>query len=254
MMQQLVSVIMPAYNAEKTIKESIDSVLSQTYDNWELLVINDKSKDNTLSMIKEYVKEDNRIKLIDLEVNQGVAGARNNGLSKAKGRFLAFLDSDDIWSPDKLEKQVRFMCDKKSHMSCTSYEVIDADSNRLNKLMNPQSKISYKTLLKGSRVGCLTVMVDLDEVDKKDLEMKKMGHEDYVTWLNIAKKYGDIDGLPINLAKYRVFEGSLSGNKKKAIMWQYKIYRDNENLSLPYSIYNMSHYAFNAVFKYTKID
>lgn len=253
-MNDLVSIVMPAYNASKTIVESIESVISQDYKNWELLVVDDCSSDNTAEIILSYSKQDQRIKYFKTPVNSRVAGARNLALDNVQGNYVAFLDSDDVWTRKKLSIQISEMKKRNSHMSCTSYEVIDIDSNRLGKLMVPPKNLSFKELLKGSKIGCLTVLVDVEKVDIKDLYMRNIGHEDYVTWLNIAKKYGPIHGVTDNLAKYRVFEGSLSGNKKRAIAWQFNIYREEFNLGVLQSLYYLGHYGINSFTKYTKIN
>lgn len=251
-MKKLVSIIMPAYNARDTIEESVESVLAQSYDNWELLIVNDCSTDDTADIMSRYANHDSRIKLINQEKNGGVAAARNTAIEASKGDYIAFLDSDDLWDPKKLEKQVTFMNGSKYAMSCTGYEVIDVNSISLGKLVIPPNSISFKNLLKGSRIGCLTVMINLDVVLKRDIFMKDTGHEDYITWLNVANEYGDIGCIKEVLAQYRVFEGSLSGNKWKAINWQYKIYRDEFGFGLIRSFYYMGNYGINSFVKYRR--
>jgi len=157
--ENTVSIITPAYNSEKTIGEAIQSVLNQTYQNWEMIIINDCSRDQTLQIVITYSLKDNRITVIDLERNNGVANARNIGIKKAKGRYIAFLDSDDLWSPQKLSKQVDFMKEKKCYFSYTAYEIISADGSKLDKTVSVPPEQEYEILLKQNTIGCLTVMV-----------------------------------------------------------------------------------------------
>lgn len=252
MIKNKVSIIMPAYNAGKTIRESIDSVISQTYSDWELLIIDDNSRDNTNEIVAEYVNNDNRINYYKQYPNQGVAAARNRAVDLSNGQFIAFLDSDDIWLPRKLEVQIKTLENSNSGMSCTSYSVIDEESNELDKYVILSKDISYKRLLRGSQVGCLTVMVDTIKIDKNYLKMKQVGHEDYLTWLKIAKQFGNITVVPENLAKYRVFKGSLSGNKSKVIKWQFNIYKNELNINILSSLFYLGHYSLNAFTKYSK--
>lgn len=248
-MNEKISIIMPAYNAEKLIKKSIDSVLNQTYQNWELIVVDDSSKDSTREIVSNYVEMDERIKLIGLKENKGVANARNTAIQASEGRYIAYLDSDDIWHVSKLQTQLTEMLREHAYFSCCSYQLIDENDSFLNKGVYVKGRISHKRLLKGSKVGCLTVMIDGSKVSKDDLMMKKIGHEDYECWLRLTKKYGDIHCIGDILADYRVFKGSLSGNKQRAIKWQYKIYRDSMGLSIFKSFYLMFLYAINALTK-----
>lgn len=248
-MSEKISVIMPAYNAEKFIGKSIDSVLNQTYQNWELIIVDDCSKDSTNEIIAEYANRDDRIKQIVLKENKGVANARNTAINESSGRYIAYLDSDDVWHSSKLLTQLTEMRNENAYFSCSSYQLIDENDSFLSKGVYVKGKISHDRLLKGSRVGCLTVMIDQTIVSKEDLMMKKIGHEDYECWLRLTKKYGEIHCVEEILADYRVFKDSLSGNKSRAIKWQYNIYKDIMHLSLLKSFFLMFFYAFNALTK-----
>lgn len=239
---------MPAYNAAKTIKESIDSVVRQTYQDWELIVINDCSTDNTKGIINEYAEIDQRIKIINNEENLRVAFTRNKGIKLAKRRFIAFLDSDDYWAEEKLEKQVNFMLDNKVGFSSTDYRIIDNDGRVTNKYVKSKTK-TFKQLLRGNSIGTLTVMIDTHFI--QDIEFKNIGHEDYELWLRILKdNNAKVVGINEKLAYYRKGGKSLSSNKIKAAKWTWKIFRKqlNKNIFSTFSL--MFSYAF---YSFTKI-
>lgn len=251
-MSELISIIMPAYNAEKYIANSIESVIEQTYANWELIIIDDGSTDRTLKIATEYKNKDERIIVTNTRVNSGVAKARNIGYSISKGRFVAFLDSDDIWLNRKLAVQLDFILKKKCALVYSSYELIDEDGISLRKKVIAPKTTSYRSLLRGSRIGCLTVMIDKQLVTS--FEMLSIGHEDYQTWLEVIKTYGDAKGEESILAQYRVFSKSLSANKRRAAIWQWEIYRKSEKLNLFLSSFYFICYALNAKYKYRKIE
>lgn len=248
--KDLISIIMPTYNAEDNISEAVDSILTQTYSHWELLIIDDKSTDNTLKILEKY--NEYNINIIKLKENMGVANARNIGIGKSNGNFIAFLDTDDLWYENKLEKQYQHMIDNDSAMSYTSYDVINDRGKSINKELIVPNKISYRDLLKGSKIGCLTVMVNKKKIS--NLYMKNIPHEDYLTWLNILKEVDYATGLTEVLASYRVSEDSLSGNKLKAARWQYNIYKKELGFNFIKTMYYFTHYAVNAVTKYNKIE
>lgn len=251
MKNNLVSIIMPAYNAEHLIAESIQSVLEQSHTEWQLIVIDDCSTDRTGEIVKEFASDDNRIVYIQNNVNSGVAMTRNNGLKKVEGRYLAFLDSDDMWYPSKLSEQLFFMRANNVHFTYCSYEVVDGKSVSMGRVLNAPSKITYNSFLRGSKIGCLTVMIDLKHVDMP--KMEKIGHEDYLAWATILSQLNETSGLTKVLAKYRVHGNSLSGNKVRASKWQYSIYKDQLGFSSFKSLYLFICYAINGLFKYNKI-
>lgn len=245
----LVSIITPAYNCEKFIVDTIESVIAQSYLNWEMIIINDKSTDNTKSIVEKYCSIDSRVKLINQEKNSGVAKARNAGIEAAEGRFIAFLDSDDCWKNDKLKKQLDFMKKNDYALTYTSYEYISEDGKRLNKIISIPSSQNYKQGLKNTIIGCLTVIVDREKVG--DFEMPALKHgEDHVTWLSIMKNGNLAYGLNENLAFYRVSKQSLTGNKMKVLRYQWQNYRDVLGISFFKRIYYFSCYSINAVRKH----
>ncbi len=206
----LVTVITPAYNAERHIRYAIESVINQDYKNWEMLIVDDCSKDNTKQVVQDYSKEDNRIKLISIEKNGGVANARNIALRRAKGKYVAFLDSDDLWKPNKLSKQIEFMKKNNCYFTFSSYELINDEGIPLDKTIRVPKVVDYKRLLKGNPIGCLTVVLDKEKIGK--IEMPNVGHEDYATWLNIVQSGITAYGIDEELALYRKTENSLSSN------------------------------------------
>jgi len=244
----LVSIVTPSYNTAKFIAECIESVLSQTYKNWELIVVDDCSYDGSLDIIERYVKRDSRIKLIVQAKNRGVAVARNRAIEEAKGDYIALLDSDDVWLPSKLEKQVSLMQSRDVLMSFCSYSTIGEDSKTIGLYNIKNSLINYSDMLKSSSIGTLTTIYNAKRLGK--FYFKSIGHEDYVWKLDILKNMDYAEGLSEPLAKYRVVNKSLSSNKLKAISWQWKIYREIEKLSLFKSIYYFTHYAYYGFFKY----
>lgn len=245
---ELVSVITPAYNCEKYIDECINSVINQTYTKWEMIIVNDRSTDNTKSIVEEYVKKDGRIKLYNKENNEGVAAARNKAIEMSNGRFIAFLDSDDQWKPTKLERQISFMLDNDYGFTFTSYEILNNKSlNKKKKIFHAPESISYKQYLKNTIIGCLTVILD-----KKKLGVIRVetGHlEDVLTWMKYLKTGHVAYGINENLAIYRVAENSVSSNKLKNAIRYYECLRRRQNLSVLNSVYYQLGYMYNATKK-----
>lgn len=246
----LVSIITPAYNAEKYIKDTIVSVISQTYTKWEMIIVDDASDDNTNKIIKEYWQKDKRIKLITLLKNQGVANARNAAIQNAKGRYIAFLDADDVWEKEKLEKQINFMKQNDVYFSYHDYKLLDLSTNK-EKIISIPKQLDYNNLLKGNRTGsCLTVCLDRKMI--KDIYFPKAKHEDYICWLNILKQYSIVAlGLNETLGTYKVGKKSISSNKLQSAIWNWKVYRKSQNLSVLKSIYYMYFYVINGIKKYS---
>ncbi len=245
--QEKVSIIVPMYNAEKFIGKTIESVLSQTYKNWEMLIMNDVSTDNSFAVVSEFAKKDERIKIVNTEKNVGVVKGRNYLIDLASGKYIAFLDADDYWHNEKLEKQVKFMKEKNASISCTEYTRITENGEKINEIVI-KSEISYTDMLKNNDLGCLTVMYDVEKVGKRYFkELEK--NEDYVLWLEIVKDVKIIYGLKENLAYYRVLDNSRSSNKVKTAKVRWEIYRKVEKLSFLKSVYYFLHYAVKAVLK-----
>ncbi|MBR3121774.1 MULTISPECIES: glycosyltransferase family 2 protein [Oceanobacillus] len=242
----LISVITPAYNAERFIGDTIDSVLDQTYANWEMVIVDDRSTDNTTTIVEEYRKRDNRIKLIVLEENSGSAVARNTAMENAKGRYIAFLDSDDRWLPEKLEKQLHFMQEKDIAFSFTTYVRILEDGTKTNAVSSTPESVNYDDLMKRCVIGCLTVMLDRDKVGHLTM-VNIRTRQDYVYWLTITKKGFLAYGLPEILAEYRLVGNSISSNKWKAAKRNWYVFRKIEKQSLPKSIWYFAHYVVRSI-------
>ncbi|ATA68508.1 teichuronic acid biosynthesis glycosyl transferase [Capnocytophaga cynodegmi] len=252
MKQNLVSIITPMYNASKYVEQTIDSVLSQTYTQWEMLIVDDGSKDNSSEIVEQYADKDNRIKLIR-QNNVGSAAARNNALSKAQGRYICFLDSDDLLEPSFFEKQMTFLKQKKAGLVFASYKRIDENGNeKLNPFIVPD-EVTYRSLLKTCPISCLTSIYDKKIVGEQFFkeELKSL-RDDYVYWLEMLKKIKIAYGNKEVLASYRVFTSSTTGNKKKVIKPQFLVYYKIEKLGLFKSLYYLTHWAFNGFFKYKK--
>lgn len=249
-MNDKVSVITPSYNSEKYILNTIKSVQQQTYSDWEMIVVDDCSEDSTCAIVEELSITDPRIRLLRQEVNSGAAKARTRATQEATGRYIAYLDADDIWFPDKMSKQVSFMKSKNVAFSCTSYEVIDDSGKRLNKIIHMLPKVDYVGFLTNNLLQTVGIMVDTSAVDKKYLAMPDLRRrQDAATWLQILKAGYDCFGLDEVLAQYRRTKNSLSSNKFKAVKGTWRLYREIEHLSLPFSCYCFARYATLAVWK-----
>lgn len=234
-MDELVSIIMPSYNTGKYIKETINSVINQTYTNWELLIVDDCSTDNTDEVISEC--KDERIRYFKNEKNLGTAISRNKALREAKGKWIAFLDSDDLWEKEKLEKQIEFMKDNNYYFSYTQYQEIDEFSNSLNKLITGPKKITQTGMYNYCWPGCLTVMYDLEKVGLIQIENLPKNN-DYAIWLKAIKK---ANCYLVNecLAKYRIRSGSISNHSiLKLIKYHYILYKDGERMNPIISVFN----------------
>ena len=245
-----VSIITPAHNSTKYIEATINCVLNQTYQNWEMIIADDCSTDNTCEIVRKYQEKDSRIKLIELKENIGAPRTRNKALELCGGRYVAYLDSDDIWMPDKLEKQVNFMRNNNYAFSCVSYEIIDGDGKSLNKYIHMLPDVDYRGFLTHNLLQTVGIMADISVVDRKNLIMPDIIRpEDAATWLQVLKSGHKCYGLDEILAQYRRVENSLSGNKIQGAKGMWKLYRDIEHLSLPFSCYCFVRYAFLAVWK-----
>lgn len=246
---ELVSVIMPMYNSQKYIEESVKSVMMQTYSNWELIIVDDCSIDLGCNIIENIQKKDERIKLIKLEKNLGPANARNVAINNAKGRFIAFLDSDDIWRNNKLEVQINYMISREIAVSFTSYEILFMDRKEIRSFSVPD-KISYNDLFFKNYMSCDTVIID-----KKYLKNFKFynfdRHEDYLTWLKLLKESKVAYGINQNLATYRVSKGSRSSSKFKNVIPLFNIFFKEEKLNFIKSLYYTARFSINSIKKYS---
>lgn len=245
----LVSIITPVYNCEKLIEETIKSVINQTYSNWEMILVDDCTLDKSFLIIQKYMKKDNRIKYYKLKENSGAAVARNKALKESKGRFIAYLDADDKWKKNKLEKQVDFMLENNYAFTCTDYEKIDEKGNSL-KIVKIPKKVNYNLFLRNTIIQTVGVMVDTKITGKNILYMPNIRRrQDAATWCQLLKSGYDCYEVPEVLSYYRVVSNSLSSNKLKAIKMNWYWYRKIEKLSLLKACFCFVGYAFNAVKK-----
>ncbi|MBS9805479.1 glycosyltransferase family 2 protein [Bacillus cereus] len=239
-----VSIITPSYNSLRFIGETITSVRSQSYENWEMLIVDDASTDNSVVIIKEMIEEDSRIRLVSLKENVGAAKARNLAIQEARGRYIAFLDSDDIWLPHKLKTQLLFMEETNAAFSYTSYSLIDESGNGLNRDVNVPESIDYHYLAGNTIIGCLTVMIDRDKIPY--VEMPSIQPEDTALWLNLLHEGYEAKGVQQVLAKYRIVTNSVSRNKIRAAFRYWKLLREQERLNSVQTFYYFSKYAYHA--------
>ena len=249
--QLLVSIIMPCYNAEAYIAQAIESVLNQTYTNWELLICDDCSTDNSWAIISQYAANDSRIRGFRTKVASGSpVMPRNIAIKEAAGDVIAFLDSDDIWLPSKLEEQLPLLSHEDTAIVFSNYEKINMQGLRADRIINAPSITNYNLLLKGCVIGNLTGAYDVHKVGKVYCE--KVHHEDYLLWLTILKKGYIARNTNTVTALYRVCSNSVSANKLKTIGWQWHILYNVEQLSLFRAIYCFISYAIKGVTKALK--
>ena len=237
-MNDLVSIIMPSYNCGEFVEKSIRSVQAQTYSNWELIFMDDCSSDDTIHKVMELKEKDIRIRLFQNKVNSGAAISRNNALLEAKGRWIAFLDSDDLWGPEKLEKQVRFMEENGYKFSYTCYQEMDSEGKLTGVVVSGPSHVTKKGMFAFCWPGCLTVMYDREAIGLIQIEDIKKNN-DYAMWLKVCKK-ADCYLLPEVLAKYRRGRsGSVSSHGiSTMIRWHYKLFHDAEKLRAVSSLWH----------------
>lgn len=221
----LVSVIMPAYNSADFIAESIQSVLQQTHKNWELLIIDDASEDNTVKIIDNFASADSRIHLFQSKKNQGTGISRNIGIKVAQGSYMAFLDADDLWLPKKLETQLKFMESHEIEMTYSSYYLINESGQEIQKMVQALPILTYKKLLKSNYVGNLTGIYSVEKLGKIYSPTFRK-RQDWALWLTILKKIDSTKGISEPLAKYRIRENSISNNKIVLIKYNYLIYNE----------------------------
>ncbi len=252
-MNELVNIIVPMYNAEKYIIATIQSVQSQTYQNWELLLVDDGSEDDTCGTVQAYLDMQsadiiNRIHILH-NPQKGAWSARNYGLSQAKCRYIAFLDADDVWRPEKLEHEIAFASMHKAGFVFTGYEFADERAKGLGKIVKVPDTISYKKALSNTTIFTSTVLIDLQRVDKKLCEMPNIKSEDTATWWNILRAGHTGYGLDENLVLYRRPAKSLSSNKFEAQRRIWNLYRKSAGLSVISAFYHFVVWAFLAVYR-----
>jgi len=248
MNSKLVSIITPSYNSSKFIEETIVSVQNQTYTNWEMLITDDGSTDNSIQIIRCLSKQDSRIKIFSIK-NSGPAVAINNSIKNAKGSFLAFLDSDDLWLPEFLSTSI-------SQIS-TSEGFVFSSYKRCNEITLEEQftdfivpeKVTYMDILKTNSISCLTAFIDIEKLGKYFMP-NIMYRQDMGLWLQYLKKINHAVGIKKPLAIYRIREESLSRNKKNLLLHQWSFYRKIENLTFIASVYLMIIWAYNGIKKY----
>lgn len=224
MRESLVSIITPTYNTEAFISDTIDSVRAQSYANWELILVDDASLDNTVAIVRKYAAADDRIKIHVLNTNSGAAIARNTAIEKASGDYIAFLDADDLWKPEKLAKQIAFMQEKDIAVSFSSYELMDENGISLGKMVKALPKVNFSKMLKSNYIGNLTGIYNTAKLGKVYMPNIRK-RQDWALWLALVQKVGYAYSLEEPLAKYRVRDNSISSNKLNLLKYNYTIYR-----------------------------
>lgn len=246
-MKELVSIITPAYNCANVISETIESVLAQTYDEWEMIIVNDCSKDNTVDVVNSYCEQDSRIQLVNMKSNSGSAAARNRGIELANGKYIALLDSDDVWKPQKLERQISFMNDNHYAFTFTAYDVFYDSSEKTRRLFEVPKSIKYKEYLSNTIIGCLTVVIDKEQIPGFHMEQGYL--EDILTWMYYLRNGVVAYGLNENLASYRVVPGSKSSNKLANAKRYFSCLKEQPNLTSIACVRHEIGYAYNALKK-----
>lgn len=250
-MDNLVSIIVPVYNAEKFIRETMDCVVAQTYPRWELLLVEDCSRDGTVAVIEEYIREngEGRIRLINQPENMGAARARNRGLQEAVGRYIAYLDADDLWLPEKLEKELEFMEQKNAAFAFTGYEFADGNGKGTGKVVHVPETMNYRQALSNTTIFTTTVMFDTRKIAKDLLEMPVIKSEDTALWWKVLRNGYTAYGLDENLVKYRRPRKSLSSNKVEALRRIWNLYRKAEHMGVLSSAWHFCFWAVRAVMR-----
>lgn len=244
----LVSIIIPMYNASNFIQETLESVFKQSFQNFEIIVIDDCSTDDSSELVSGIARTHSQLFLLKNEVNLGVAISRNKGVLEAQGRFICFLDADDLWIDSKLEKQINFMLTNNYAFSFTAYQFADETGKPTNSPIKVPAKISYQQALRNHTIWTSTVMLDLKQLTKEQISMPDVRRgQDTATWWKILKETHYAYGLDESLAIYRRTTNSLSANKMKAIRRTWHLFRKVEGLSILESIIPFVGYAFNAV-------
>ena len=244
----LVSVIVPAYKAAAFIDDTVRSVLAQSYADWEMLVADDCSPDDTGERVAEWARRDARVRLVALERNGGPAAARNAALSQAQGRWVAFLDSDDMWLPAKLERTLAHAMLHRAALVFTGYRRITHDGTHTGSYIGVPASLTYRELLGNTAIATSTVLLDRQATG--DIRMESVYYDDFVCWLSILKRGHVARGLDEDLMRYRVVSRSVSRNKGRSAREVWKTYRKVERLSLVPSAWHFSRYAVNALRKY----
>jgi glycosyltransferase involved in cell wall biosynthesis len=250
-MNNLVSIIMPCYNAEKFIGEAIESVLLQSYQNWELFVVDDCSTDSSAKIIQSFSKKDSRISYHKTDFPTGSPVIpRNIAIEKSKGRFIAFLDSDDVWFPTKLERQIPLFSDEKTAIVFSNHEKISENGEQKNRVVIAPKTVTYRQLLKENTIRNSSGIYDTEKVGK--VYLQNIDYEDFILWLEILKKGFFSKNTNTVEILYRIRKNSISENKFRAAKFTWNIYRNVEKLGIFATLYNFLHYAVRAGWKHLK--
>lgn len=245
-----VSIVVPVYNAAAYLEKTVEMVRNQTFENWELLLVDDHSTDGSRSILEKLAAEDGRIVLMRQEDGvKGAANARNLGIRHASGRYLAFLDADDIWRADKLEKELAFLKEREAAFVFTAYEFGDEEANGTGKIVHVPEKLTYKKALSRTVIFTSTVLVDLTKIEKELLYMPNVKSEDTATWWQILRTGCSAYGLDENLVIYRRPKKSLSSNKAAALSRIWNLYRKQEGLSVVKSAWYFCFWALRATLR-----
>lgn len=242
-MSELVSIITPTFNAEKYIRDTLQSVLNQSYQNWEMILVDDASTDQTVKIINDFAEKDVRFKLFKLSKNSGNGFARNVALEKATGKYIAFLDADDLWFSLKLEKQIQFLKTNNLPFTFSFYDCIDEDGNPLNKRIEAPTELTYNQLFFCNYVGNLTAIYDADYFGKITLEATQK-RQDWRIWLTILKQIKVTKPVPESLAFYRIRKDSISSSKFKLIKHNFGVYREFHGFNFVFSVMLMARFLF----------
>lgn len=250
-MNEMISIVIPVYNAEKYIVETMNSVLAQTYTDWELVLVLNGCKDSSEEVVNKYkeLHKDKNIRVIVEHENKGAAMARNRGVNEANGRYIAYLDADDIWMPEKLEHQLAFLKDKNAAFICSGYEFADENAKGTGKVVHVPAYMGYREALKNTTVFTSTVIFDTDKLPKEKIQMPDIKSEDTALWWKVLREGWLVYGLDENLVLYRRPKNSLSSNKLEAIKRVWNLYRKSEKLPVVYSAYNFCFWAVRAVLR-----
>ena len=243
----LISIITPAYNSASFLPQTIASVQAQSVTDWEMLIVDDASTDNSAEIVELLAAQDPRLILIRQPHNQGPAAARQAAITRAQGRYLAFLDSDDLWLPEKLARQLSFMAEKKAALSYTSLRRISEDGTQTGEARPIPPSLTYSQLLKNTAIACSTAIIDREL--SGPVAIIEGPIDDYTLWLSILKRGLVAHGLNEDLTRYRARIGSLSGKPIRCASWVWWVLRKVEKLPLPYAIWCFAHFAVRAVLK-----
>lgn len=246
MKKNLVSIVTPVYKAEAFIEKTIRSVMDQTFQEWEHILVDDCSPDNSTAVIQRLMEEDSRIKYIKLPQNAGAAVARNTGIENAQGQYIAFIDSDDVWKPTKLEIQLNFMKTNNCAFTYTNYQMVTESGEVISPSVTLPKKLNYSGLLKNTAIACSTVIIDREIIGDFRMPLVRKG-QDTATWLQILRTHDYAYLCDVVLGQYRQVEGSISSNRFGALKRTWNTYYRIEKLPLPKALYYFSYYVFNAI-------